>query len=233
MITSLLHGIDEQSKSAWNDAYNLEEAAVLWSEGGVPYAAIAASFAARVGAQRALDLPCGDGRNLRPLASALPLVVGADSSRNALGIAATTSQAAGVKNCILMETDVFATAFADHQFDFIFCWDVLGHLKNVRAALLELVRITTPGGHIIGSIFATGDSTRTGSDMERIEGEEYLYRDRFYYRFYTREDVEQMLADLPVQIVSLDLAIWNEPPHENFREYEHEHQSWAVTLRRL
>ncbi|HYH05736.1 MAG TPA: class I SAM-dependent methyltransferase [Thermoanaerobaculia bacterium] len=226
-----LSDIDERSRSAWNDSYDLKEAAVLWSAGGVPFAARAAAFASAAGARIGLDVPCGDGRNLRPLAQAIPVMIGADSSRRALDIAAATCREQGVRNCVLLTADVFDTAFADEQFDFVFCWDVLGHLKNAHDAVRELVRITRRGGHIIGSVFAPGDSTR-GKDMAHVQGEEYIYRDRFYYRFYTREEAEALFHDLPVDIVSVELEVWAEPPHENFREYEHEHQSWAVTVRR-
>lgn len=223
--------IDERSKSAWNDAYVLEASELLWSEAAVPYVVQLAEFAKRSGARAALDLPCGDGRNLQPLAAAVPIVVGADSSGKALEIAAHLAARHGVTNCLLLRTDIFDTGFVDGQFDFVLCWDVLGHLRKIVPAISELLRITRPGGHVVGSAFAVGDSTR-GVDMIEVAPGEYLYRDRFYYRFYAREEIAAIVAALDAELVSLDLAVWHEPPHEGFREYDHEHQSWVFVLKK-
>jgi len=230
-MTTKLEGIDARSKSAWDDSYVLEMSAVLWSEAAVPHVARAASMAAEAGARIALDLPCGDGRNIRTLAAAVPIVVAADSSANALGIAAQLCRRNGIRNCVTLQTDVFSTSFTDDQFDFVFCWDLLGHLRDVGAAIAELLRITAPGGLLLGSVFALGDSTR-GIDMKNVSGEEWIYRDRFYYRFYAREDVEALVTGAGFDLVSIELATWNEPPHEGFREYPHEHQSWVFVLRK-
>lgn len=230
-VANPLLDIDERSKTAWNDAYVLEESKVLWSEAAVPHVMRLARFAERSGARIALDLPCGDGRNLQPLAAAVPIVVGADSSGNALDIAADLSRLYGLKNSLLLRADVFDTGFVDGQFDFVLCWDLLGHLRNVEAAISELLRITSPAGHVVGSAFAWGDSTR-GIEMVEVAPGEYLYRDRFYYRFYSREEMETILRGMDAELVSLDLAVWREPPHEGFREYEHEHQSWVFVLRK-
>lgn len=231
MAAKHIDELDERAKSAWDDTYVLETSSVLWSEAAVPYAQEAAAIAEKSGARLALDLPCGDGRNIEVLAHAVPLVVAADSSTQALGIAARLCRANGLRNIVALQTDVFATSFAPDQFDFVFCWDLLGHLRNVGDAIDELLRIVVPGGLMVGSVFAMGDSTR-GAKMEKIGPEEYVYSDRFYYRFYTREDVKKLVARPRADVVSIELAKWNEPPHEGFREYEHEHQSWVFTLRK-
>jgi SAM-dependent methyltransferase len=230
-LTDPLLEIDKRSKSAWNDAYVLEVSKVLWSDAAVPHVMRLAQFAEKSGARTALDLPCGDGRNLQPLAAAVPIVVGADSSGNALDIAADLARLYGLKNCLLLRADIFDTGFVGGQFDFVLCWDLLGHLRNIVPAISELLRITHLGGHVVGSAFALGDSTR-GVDMNEVAPSEYLYRDRFYYRFYSREEIEAMLAAMDAELVSLELAVWREPPHEGFREYEHEHQSWVFILKK-
>lgn len=56
-----------------------------------------------------------------------------------------------------LKLDVFTgelaeAQFADHTFDLVIFWDVLEHLHQPRAALLEAARITQPGGRLLLSL---------------------------------------------------------------------------------
>ena len=74
-----------------------------------------------------LDLPCGDGRNLPPLTAGAPIVLAGDTSRNAMSIARSVVERAGVQRAVVFrDTDVYATRFLDDSIDGIFCWDLLG-----------------------------------------------------------------------------------------------------------
>jgi hypothetical protein len=72
-----------------------------------------------------------------------------------------------------------------------------------------------------------GDSTR-GSNMESIGKEEYIFDSRFYLRYYDLPDVEDLLKAVGVVAESLELSRWTEPPHEGYREYPHDHESWGL-----
>lgn len=222
---------DDAAKFAWDESYDLHEAPNLWGAQPVPVVERAAEIF-NISDGWVIDLPCGDGRNTLPLAKKIPHVVAADSSPNALKIASKFLTAHGVNNCVFVESDLFNLKFIDHQFDGVFCWDVLGHLRNVELAIAELVRVCKPGGRVIGSVFALGDSTR-GIDMRPLsDAEEYIYADTFYYKFYSEHDVHDLLQKVGATVVSLELVRWDEPPHEGFREYPHEHQSWMFTLQK-
>ena len=119
----------------------------------------------------------------------------------------------------------------DEAFDGIFCCDVLGHLTQPRQALEELLRICRPGRSIVANVFALGDSTR-GPNMTEIGHEEYIFDNRFYFRFYEQEEVERLLHEVDADIVWNRLVRWTEPPHEGYREYEHEHESWLFAIRK-
>ena len=138
----------------------------------------------------------------------------------------------GVRNSVLLESDIFSTGFVGDQFDAVFCWDVLGHLEAVDFALQEIVRVCRPGGYLVGSIFALSDPAR-GQGMKPIADEQYVYAGSYYYRFYSEGEVRELLKPLAVQVVTVDLQVWSEPPHPGFREFEHEHHSWAFTARKL
>jgi SAM-dependent methyltransferase len=223
--------LDAAAKSAWDKSYDLHDAPSLWGTKPVPAVERAVEIF-DISDGWVIDLPCGDGRNTLPLAKKIPHVVAADSSPNALKIASKFLASHGVKNCVFVESDIFNLKFVDSQFDGVFCWDVLGHLQNVRAAIAELIRVCKTGGRVIGSVFASGDSTR-GIDMRPLGGPgEYVYADAFYYKFYCEDDVRKLLQEVGAPVVSLELVRWDEPPHEGFREYPHEHQSWMFTLQK-
>jgi ubiquinone/menaquinone biosynthesis C-methylase UbiE len=222
---------DESAKAEWDQSYNLAASPNLWGAQPVPFIAKAVEAFKANGAQTAIDIPCGDGRNTVPLVQNLPFVIAADVSLNALQITSKLLDFYHVTNSIVLESDVFATKFIDSQFDAVFCWDLLGHLQNPHLAVNELLRICKLGGLIIGSVFSLGDSTR-GKDMIATGQEEYLYADKFYFKFYGEEQVRALLGAVRADMLSLELVTWEEPPHEGYREYAHEHQSWAFTLRK-
>lgn len=225
--------LDEMTKRHWDRSYgDLTRSSNLWGGEPLPFLPTALETFRQDQAVTVLDLPCGDGRNTVPLAGALPFIVAADASPHALGITRNLLAAQGVGNVLVQQADVFATPFGEEQFDGIFCADVLGHLKESRQALVEMLRVCRRGRCVVGNFFALGDSTR-GVDMVPLgPEEEYLYADKFYFKFYSRDDVLRLLSDLPATVVSVELATWVEPPHEGYRPYQHEHQSWVFVARK-
>jgi len=224
--------LDEKSKWSWNESYRVTRNEVLWSEEAVPFVSTAVEIFLADSAQVVLDLPCGDGRNTVPLVQHLPFVLGGDSSVNALALAAKRLANCRPSHYFLMEMDLFRTHILDEQVNGVFCWDVLGHLRRPLEAITELLRICAPGGCLVGSLFSLGDSTRAG-DMRQIGQEEYLYAGQFFYKFYGRTEVEELLTKSGARLEHLELSTWREPPHEGFREYWHEHQSWGFALRKI
>jgi len=226
-----LTNIDATSKVAWDESYRLKRSNSLWSDDAIPYMARAIELFKMCHCHTVVDMPCGDGRNTIVLAKEMPTVVAFDGSENALSLAQKRIKAAGPRNCVFIHGDIFHTQFQDDQFDGIFCWDLLGHIKATEASIKELVRICRHGGHIIASIFAMSDPNR-GIEMSPVGTNEFIYRKRYFYRFYSKEDIEALLKRFPAQLVSLDLEVWDEPGHEGFREYPHTHHSWVFNLKK-
>jgi len=223
--------LDEKSKETWDRSYNVTVMPNLWGEAPVPFVTEAIRIFRADGGRKYLELPCGDGRNTIPLAKELPILIAADTSPNALRINSFRLRAFGLDNCILQKSDIFETQFVDNDFDGIFCCDVLGHLKDVSSAISELLRVSDHSKPIMANVFALGDSTRADS-MRKIGPEEYIYADKFYFKYYERADVVKLLDRFPIDIVSIELVKWTEPPHEGYREYSHEHQSWLFVIRK-
>jgi len=224
--------IDEKGKGHWDDSYKVQTSPGLWCDEPVPFAEDAISRFIDAKTAIALELPCGDGKNTAYLANHLPALIAADSSPTALGIAAKRLQDGGVTNCILCKADVFKTQFLDDQFQATFCCDLLGHLVRAETALAELLRITRPGGLIIANVFGLGDSTRTADGMVRLNNQEYLYDEKFYFRFYSPVEVTALLSPFGAELLNVESVSWSEGPHEGYREYRHEHQSIVFSLRK-
>ncbi len=223
---------DAIAKAAWDSTYRLSESANLWGDPPVPFVETALETFGAQGSINILDGPCGDGRNLRSLAAAAAHVTGVDSAPRALRLAAAGLQVSNIHNVLLVEGDLMDLPFCDDQFDGVFCCDVLGHLRAPRAAVNELLRVTRPGHCIVANVFSMGDETR-GVDMEPLGSEQYMFADSFFFQFYDKPAVECFLAAIPgARLEMLELVRWKEPPHEGFREYEHEHESWLFTIRK-
>ena len=224
--------LETVGKERWNDSYVLSSSANLWGDPPVPFTETASDIFSADGARTVLDLPCGDGRNIPPLAGKFTTVVGADSSANAIQIAGGRLKQAGFGNVLLLQSDIFTTNFADDMFDGVFCCDVLGHLQHPADALRELLRVCRPGRHVVANIFALEDSTR-GDNMIQLGKEEYIFDGRFYFRFYDEDAASELCGRVTgAELRSMELVRWMEPPHEGYREYEHEHASWLFALRK-
>jgi ubiquinone/menaquinone biosynthesis C-methylase UbiE len=221
----------ERAIYQWDQSYAITRAETLWGDPPVPFVVdIAADLVG--GRKVVLELPSGDGRNTIPLAKQASVVLAADTSPRALDLAARRLRAKAVDNVVLLEADVFNLPFASNQIAAILCWDLLGHLPDAPAALTELARVLAPGARLLANVFSLGDSTR-GIDMRSKGGEEYIYQDRLYFHYYSEEAARELAASTPhLLLEQLTLTRWTEPPHEGYREYEHEHESWALMLRK-
>ena len=231
-----VHARDAAQIPLWNDAYDssqVEGQGNLWGDPPVPHAEKAARLFAANSAAVILDLPCGDGRNLPPLAAGAPIVIGGDTSQNAMGIAARVATRAGIRHqVVFVEVDAFATGLLDDSVDGIFCWDLLGHLTEPADALRELYRITRPGGHIVANMWTMNDCQVSDPNIKEIGPKEYVDHFDFYCRFYDRDDLDALLTSVDMPADSVEVASWWEPPHAGYRDYEHEHESLIFTIRK-
>lgn len=221
--------IDSGTVAFWESSYRNSGESGLWGEAHVPHMEQITNQLLSNGYSKILDAPCGEARNLTMLAKRLPFVVGVDSSHTALEAARRTISRRLLSNTLLLNGNLFSLPFIDSQFDAVVCWDVLGHLPRADAAIKELLRVCRPGGKVIGSLFALGDSTR-GKDMERIGEEEYLYHGDCYFKYFTEQTVRSLLTPITEKLDSLELVRWTEGPHPIYRPYEHSHESWCFTL---
>jgi methyltransferase-like protein/SAM-dependent methyltransferase len=92
---------------------------------------------------RVLELGCGDGGNLIPMALSLPgsEFVGVDLSASAVARGVAAAEAAGVTNVSLRQGDIAAIGAEVGEFDYVIAHGVYSWVPApVRAALLRLIR---------------------------------------------------------------------------------------------
>ena len=235
-MTTGMSARDAAAIPLWDGAYDasiLDGDANLWGDPPVPYAKTAAALFAQGSASVILDLPCGDGRNLVPLSEGAPIVIGGDTSPNAMNIAARVAQRAGIRDkVVFIKVDAFATGFLDESLDGIFCWDLLGHLTNPEKALRELYRITRPGGTIVANMWTMNDCQVNDPNIKEIAPKKYVDHFDFYCQFYDRDDLDRLLNSVGMVAVSVEVARWWEPPHATYRNYPHEHESLIFAIRK-
>ena len=102
---------------------------------------------------RLIDLGCGTGRLLLPLATSAYRVLGVDLSAEMLKVAADKARAAGVAIDLLRANLTSLDALADASFDYAAClFSTLGMVLgagNRRAVVGHAFRLLRPGGRFI------------------------------------------------------------------------------------
>jgi SAM-dependent methyltransferase len=124
----------------WRDGFT-DGADAEYTEQILPLAA-----AHLAGAQRVLDIGCGEGQVSR-LASAVPgvtQVVGVDPTAAMLAIAAQRSGATA-----LARAEAARLPFPDGAFDTVVACLVFEHIEDVDAAIAEVGRVLAPGGRFL------------------------------------------------------------------------------------
>lgn len=92
--------------------------------------------------RRVLEVGCGTGLILARLARGATLARGVDFSPGML----RTAQARGLNVVLGSATHL---PFADASFDLVCSFKVLAHVPAIEQALLEVARVTRPGGHMV------------------------------------------------------------------------------------
>jgi SAM-dependent methyltransferase len=95
-----------------------------------------------------LDIGCGPGTITADLAQLVApgVVVGVDASGDVVAQAEAHAASCGVTNARFEVGDLFALAYGEGTFDVVHAHQVLQHLDDPVAALVELRRVLRPGG---------------------------------------------------------------------------------------
>jgi SAM-dependent methyltransferase len=102
--------------------------------------------------QRILDVGCGPGTITADVAGMVVpgLVTGIDREDGALHKASVLAQERGLTNLSFQTGNVYELKFADDTFDLVYSNAVFTWLNNPLAGLKEMMRVTKPGGVVVG-----------------------------------------------------------------------------------
>jgi SAM-dependent methyltransferase len=143
----------------------------------------------------ALDLGCGDGR-LTAYVRARSLV-GADVSEVALARARARLPGAEL---VLVDPDE-PLPFGDGSFDLVLCAETIEHVRDVQLLLSEVRRVLRPGGWFA---VTTPAHSRLTALRLLVRGWESEFQPLSpHLRFFTRRSLEQLLAEMGFEVVSL------------------------------
>lgn len=99
-----------------------------------------------------LDIGCGNGAAPIYIARKFQLeVTGVDIDPEQIALAKSSSE--GMKNIRFLALDSRDLPFADSEFDIVFTNKVIHHIPGWQKAMVEMIRVLRPGGHLIYADF--------------------------------------------------------------------------------
>ncbi len=113
-----------------------------------PWYRLVLEYLGSVENERILEIACGRGGFSRLLASRGAHIVGADFSISALRIARQRLQGRPARPVppMLAQADAQSLPFSTNSFDVVISCETIEHLRDPRAAVREMARVTRPGG---------------------------------------------------------------------------------------
>lgn len=169
---------------------------------------------------RVLELGCGYGRVLPPLARRAGSVVGIDTSLESLRLG--RAMLSGLPNCRLVKMDAVALGFGHDVFDLVLCIQngISAFHADPRALFRESIRVTRCGGTVVFSTYCDrfwkyrlkwfalqSEAGLLGEiDWEKTGGGVIVCKDGFRATTVGRETFRSLAADFDVEarIVEVD-----------------------------
>lgn len=178
MVSHLKAWENEYTRSTWRGPYSIEPMKARLNKGA-----------------RVLDVGCGSGKMLAPLARAGFDIMGVDICRGALLTLADHRTVQG---------DARSLPFKDRIFNGAVCYDVLQHLLEGErsAAVREMRRVLVPGGLLFIQVFGNKDM-RYGGTL--VEPDTFRRHTGIIYHYFTEEEVKSMLSGFT--LLQMDSAI--------------------------
>lgn len=146
-----------------------------------------------------LDLGCGEGRHAIGTAYHFPesTVIGLDLSFQDLQSAQSKSRDFfEKKTCTFIQANGFHLPFSNEAFDHIICSEVLEHIQDYQAFLIEITRILKPGGTLSISV-----PTRWPEKICWLLAEEYAQVEGGHVRIFNHRQLREEIAQLRYEFI--------------------------------
>ena len=224
------HDREEANKQAWDRLYASTDD-LVWGDAELPFVGESLDY---LNANRLLpdnpailDAATGEGRNLPALLRASTNVTACDSSLAAL---AKLRRRFG-NRVATVECDLAQMPFPSGTFDMVLACDIIETLPNLEDVLLETARILRIGGVLVANVPDFDDGI-SGTQMNPLSANEFLYQGNYYFRFQNEKEFVQILDHCGFSLVSCEPTTWWEPPHPGFRNDVHSHTSRIILATR-
>lgn len=216
--------IVEQSSllSGWEKAYSKHSSTTLWQDEPISIMSEVIEIINQRGLRTVIDLGCGDGRNIVALVNAGFICAGIDFAKTAL-IHAQQRLKNMNTSAFFIQGDITNLPFADQSVEVCTCFDVFGQLPEPEKVITEVRRVLIPGGIFVLNAFTPNDS-EFGLG-EQIGERKFSYKNTLF-RFFEKDELVGLLTDW--EILQMKRESWIDPPHGDFRPYEHKHENWIV-----
>lgn len=134
-----------------------------------------------------LDVGCGAGFAVLPLAKAGARMVGLDYSLPTVQTAVAAAQAQGLsEKATFVQGDAYDLPFSDEEFDFVICFDFLEHVSRPLEVVKECSRVLKPNGLFLYHTFNRNFLSR----LVVIKGLEWFVKntpeDLHVYRYFIK-----------------------------------------------
>ena len=221
---------DKANQVAWDQLYASTND-LVWGDKELPFVGEAIDFLRQnqmlVDNPAILDAASGEGRNLPTLLRASTNVTACDSS--AAGLAKLKSRFNDRVETV--ECDLAKMPFANGTFDLVLACDIIETLPNLHDVLLEISRTLRMGGVLIANVPDFDDGI-SGTDMNPLSSNEFLYQGNYFFRFQSETEFMQILEQCGFSLISSQSTTWWEPPHPGFRDDVHSHTSRIILASR-
>ncbi|MFZ6647047.1 class I SAM-dependent methyltransferase [Undibacterium sp. TJN25] len=159
------------------------------------------ALAARLQAQRSLDLGCGAGHASFALASAQAGSVTAyDLSDEMLQVVATEAHKRGLANLDTRQGPAEKLPFADASFDLVATRFSAHHWLHMGSAVAEMARVLKPGGTLVVIDVVAPETPLYDTVLQTVE----LLRDSSHVRDYRISEWKAMLGAAGLQVTGSD-----------------------------
>ncbi len=153
-----------------------------------------------------LDVGCGLGIHLELLSKYCKEVIGIDHSEVMLKY--SRKRVKNLGNVKVFNMNARHIEFPDNCFDQTNCmFNTLGNVENPLPILLEMHRVTKPGGHLIFSVYNPESVSerlefyqRTGLPDAYLDGSAVKASGNFYSRSFSEQEVLKMCNELGVEV---------------------------------
>lgn len=210
-------------QSGWEEAYR-KCSGSLWSDDPIPILPRVLEAIRERGLKTVVDLGCGEGRNLVAMAAAGLHCIGIDFSKTALERAKHRLEKQRLK-AFLLKGDISDPPLYNHSVDVAVCFDVFGQLLYPARVVEEIRRILTPGGLLAINAFTPSDSEF--GHGKQIGERAFIYKETLF-RFFEKEEIINLFPGW--ELLYIDKEIWIDPPHGDFRSYQHKHENWVLLV---